>query len=350
MANYRFLATDALTRTVREEIPFESVRFASALNGAGAFSASLNAHHPKAIRATLDPARTIIYIERDGSLVGGWWLWSAKTNGDQVQFDGAELWSYWRHRYLRSTQTFTNADPVRIAVWLLSVAAGETGSWQGTDLAYEATNTKLTVTYDGKERKNVGQLIDDLSKSGVNYGGFDFGYETYWAAGEIKDKLRIWQRRGRVLDLTFEENATAETVDLTVDGSACANRVELTGSGQNDEMQIATLQDANLFKIYPLLEYVESNSDTNDVFYLAYRAASRLAAKKTPPEMVEVTAGKHSSVAFGQYAVGDTVQVRATSNYTSCDVAARIVGIDVSIGADGAEVVKLTFASEDQIG
>lgn len=349
MADYRFLAVDAISRTVREEIPFDSVRFASALNGAGSFSASLSVHHPKATRQILDPARTIVYVERDGAIVGGWWLWSAKTTNEQVQFDGAELWSYWRHRYLRSTQTFTDIDPAAIAVWILGVVAAEPGSWAGNSVDYQVTGTKLTVTYHGHERKNIAQLVEDLAKAGVDYGGFDFGYTSQWVAGEIQDTFHVWQRRGRTLDLLFEENATAEQVDLTVDGTNCANRVEVTGNGQNDAMQIATQVDASLFATYPLLEYVETNSDTNNVFYLAYRGAALLEARKTPPEVVEITAGKHPSVTFGQYAVGDTVQVRASSNYTACDVAARIVALDVSIGPDGSEVVKPTFAAEDQI-
>lgn len=350
MAAYRFLAADAMTRTVREEIPFTSVRFAIALNGAGSFSASLPIDHPKASRGVLDPARTIIYVERNGQIVGGWWLWTAKTSGQSVQFDGAELWSYFRRRYLRFTQKFENVDTAIIAGWIMGVTAVEAGSWTAHQSTIEPTGVPLTITYFSYERKKVGDIVEGLAKLSASSGGFDFGIESAWSGNEIVDTFRVWQRRGRPIEVTFEDGSTAEDVAWTVDGTAVANRVEVFGSGQKEGAEVGTVTAADLIGTYPLLESVESNNDTNDVAVLSGLASSLLQARRLPPELMDVTAGKHEAVDFGSYWVGDTVRMRADRGYLQCEMDHRVTSIDVTVDASGDETVQPSFAVDESAG
>jgi len=350
MVAYRFLAVDPLTFAVRDEIPFESVKFETVLSGAGSFSASLPANHPKCRRATLDPARTLIYVERDGLLIWAGWLWSAKV-GEQVQFDGGELWSYWRRRLIRQSVVHSTVDTATIAERTISVGQAAVGSFTFHQLAIGKTGTTADLTVQGYERKTVAQVVEDLAGRSVSGGGFEFGTTHEWSGNSPQSTFHVWApTRGRDLEFLFDDQGTAESVDWTVDGTACANRVDVCGNGQADGMTIGTANDTDLLATYPLLEHVESGSDTNGLLRLTSRASALLAARRLPAEVVDVTAGRNPAVTYGTYGLGDTITVRATNPYATIDGRYRCVSIGVSVAAGGDEQVVPTFAEEGTFG
>ena len=101
---YTYLAADLATGNVLAELPLSGVKFGRVLNDAGTFSGSLALGDPRVarldpVRAT-EPARTSIFVARDGVLVGDFVIWTTSYDSESqtLQIAGADPLSYFDHR------------------------------------------------------------------------------------------------------------------------------------------------------------------------------------------------------------------------------------------------------------
>jgi len=117
--DYRYFACDLMTNELLVELPFKSVSYSRSLNEAGVFSGDIavteDTYNLSLYENTL-PAKTALYITRDGVCVWGGIIWSRTYDivGKVLSVSGAEFTSYLHHRVL--WKTWSNAYQASIIV------------------------------------------------------------------------------------------------------------------------------------------------------------------------------------------------------------------------------------------
>ena len=130
MATYRYLFADLLSGTLLEELPVTCTSFARALNAAGNLSCSLNLSDLGDLdwRGATEPRRTGLYVERDDrALVWGGVVWKRRpgNGGQTAEIEASTFESYFAHRRIKQTQSFTAVDVFGVARALLASVAAE---------------------------------------------------------------------------------------------------------------------------------------------------------------------------------------------------------------------------------
>ena len=347
MPAYRHLVADLLTGTIREEIPFSAVKYSHVLNRPGEFAATLPLRHPKATRANLDPGRTAVYIERDGTVVWGGILWTAKASveGATVEVGGEGFWSYFRRRKIRTTKTYTAADQCFIARDLVNYAQAQAGGNLGVVVGAEVSGVLRDRTYYHYERKNLGAAVEELA---AVQGGFDFNIDVSWVAGVITKTLQVqYPRRGRATATVFELGSNIEGLDQEIDATRQANILDGLGAGEGDAMLITTVSDLSLAPPYPILEDVVTYKDVSVATTLQLATLAELVARSTPVERLPtLLAHAGPDTVIGSFITGDTVTVRGSDGYLSVNEPMRITNYEVSVDQNGREIVGLGLQSE----
>lgn len=346
MPAYRYLAADLLTGIIREEIPFESVKFKDVLNRPGAFSGSIGLRHAKASRSNLDPGRTVIHVERDGIPVWSGIMWTARGRSSEARVDvGAEgWWSYFRRRFIRTTKAYAAQDQLYIARDLLTYAQGIAGGNIGLTIGSETSGVLRDRTYNAWELKNVAEAVEQLA---AVKDGFDFSIDLAWSGTIIAKTFHLWYpRRGSVTALVFELGTNLEDLGQEVDASTQANLVTAAGAGEGAAMLLAT--SIVTAAPYPLLEDVVSAKDVSDSTTLQAAADRETTGRGTPVVRLPDagTFQPHPDTKFGAYSVGDTVTVRGTDGWVSVSTAMRVVEVEVTVDAQGQETVVPSLAPE----
>lgn len=347
MAGYRHLIADLLTGTIREEIPFSEVKYSHVLNRPGGFAATLPLRHPKATRANLDPGRTAVYVERDGVIVWGGILWTAKASVDDatVEVGGEGFWSYFRRRLIRTTKVYTAQDQCLIARDLVTYAQSQPGGDIGVTVGSETSGVTRDRTYYHYERKNIGEAVEQLA---AVQGGFDFNIDVAWAGGAITKTLQVqYPRRGRATAIVFELGSNIEGLDQEIDATRQANVIDGLGYGTGEDILISTVSDLSQTPPYPILEDVHTNKDVRVATTLQLAALSELVSRSTPVERLPtLLAHSGPDTELGSFITGDTVTVRGRDGYLSVDEQMRITNYEVSVDEEGREAVGLGLQSE----
>lgn len=347
MAGYRHLVADLLTGTIREEIPFSTVKYSHVLNRPGAFAATLPLRHPKATRANLDPGRTAIYVERNGVIVWGGILWTAKASVDSSTVDvgGEGFWSYFRRRLIRTTKAYAAADQCFIARDLVTYAQAQAGGDMGVVVGAETSGVLRDRTYWHYERKNIGEAVEQLA---AVQGGFDFNIDVSYVAGVITKTLQVqYPRRGRATATVFELGSNIEGLDQEIDATRQANIIDGLGAGEGDDMLITTVSDLSLAPPYPLLEDVVTYKDVSVATTLQLASLAQLVARSTPVERLPtLLAHAGPDTVIGSFITGDTIAVRGTAGFLSVNEQMRITNYEVNVDQNGREAVAIGLQSE----
>ena len=204
MATYRYLFADLLTNQILAELPLTSVRFSQQINSPGNFSATLQlagleVNDLNVSNATI-PARTAIYVDRDGTLIWGGILWNREySSKDQtLTLNANEFESYWNRRRITTDTVFTNTDQLTAVQTIVNNANAATNGNIGITVGSETSGVLINRTFYGYEYKTVLSAIQDLAKSAT---GFDFNIQVYYDSnGNPAKLLRLgYPRYGRPL-------------------------------------------------------------------------------------------------------------------------------------------------------
>jgi hypothetical protein len=349
---YRYLVGEiapASGNGLRDEIPFSTVKFGHVLNSPGGFSASIGLRHPKATRNNLDPGRTAIHIERDGTIVWSGILWTAraKVEDSTLELGGEGWWSYFRRRSIRVTKSYLAVDQLAIARDLINYAQAAGGGNIGVVVGAETSGRLRDRTWWYYERRNLASAVEELA---AVEDGFEFAIDVaYNAAGTIVKTLVLsYPRRGRSTPLVWELGTNLEGLGQDVDATRAANLIDALGSGEGDSMLIATATDPGQLGTYPLLEDVVTFKDVSVVDNLQGKATLALAnqgeAVMTIPTLLARQAGPDTAI--GTFVTGDTVLVRGDDGWLSIDELMRIVAYGASVDENGQEIVSVSLAQE----
>lgn len=344
MALYTYVVADIKTGLPKEEIQFSGVKWGRILNGAGGFSASINARHAKATRTNLDPARTFIYVLRGDVVVYSGIIWSVRQNGGVIEVAGLGVWSYFRHRNIRHTRTYTATNQLAIARALIDYAQSTTyspGGNIGVVTGSETGGPSRDRLYPAYERKPIAEAIEQMAD---NIDGFDFSIDPTVSGSTFTNTFKPWYpRRGRRTNFVWEVGVHCDLNSWQLDGSKTANQMDALGEGDGNAMLIATAADPNLLTTYPLLDDTVSYRDIETPANLAAKANTWLTNRKLPIQAVEVTLRSRPDTAVGSFIEGDEVQVTGNDGWVELDGWYRIIGFEVSVSDEGDESIGVTF-------
>jgi len=362
---YRYLFADLLTNSILAELPLTGVSYTQTLNSAGTFTGHLllsgvNAEALNIADGTI-PARTAVYIDRNGVLVWGGVLWGRDYNSDTqtLTFQGREFLSYYERRRITATTSFTNTDQLAIAQAVISNSAGALNGNIGL-LYNQGSGSTITSgvlvsrVYYGYELKTVFSAIQDLSKQST---GFDFEISVYYDGNgnPAKSFNTYYPRAGTAYSSTslsapVFELPSGNIVEYSYpeDGSVAANTIYVLGAGSNEGKLISTYSDTSKLSAgWPLLEDQANYSDITDATVLNTLASGQVAAVSYPPTTLKVIAPPYLDPEFGTYQIGDDVRVRITDNRfpTTLDSIYRLIALTVQAGENGPERVTLTLTT-----
>jgi hypothetical protein len=362
---YRYLFADLRTNAILAELPLTDVSFTQVLNGAGTFNARILISDAREagydIQNVTIPARTAIYVDRDGVLVWGGIIWLRNYNSaDQhITLSAREFASYLERRRITTTTVFSNTDQLTIAQSLINTAQAVAGGNIGLIVPTNTSGILVSRVYFDYEFKDVFSAIKDLSNSNT---GFDFNIDVqYDSTGTPRKYVRTsYPQRGLTYNaadsnsLVFEFPGNMSTYEWPDDGSIVANTMYGIGPNSNEaKIRATAVGPANQVGAgWPFLEDTTTYNDQYDATLLQSQVLAEVTARQNPVVTVKVTLPAYVSPALGNYQTGDQCLLRITDDrfpqpsyggYGNASVQ-RIVAITVQPGEDAPELVTLTLA------
>lgn len=365
MTNYRYIFADLRTNSVLGEFPLTAVNFTQTLNASGTLTGSVLLSGVDAALQNVDaatiPARTAIYVDRDGVLVWGGIIWSREYNSTSqtLSISAQTFDSYFNRRRITKTQVFSNTDQFSIAQNLITTAQAVTGGNINVVVPTSLSGRLVSRTYYNYEQKTVLSAIQDLSKAGAannTLPGFDFSFDcTYNGSGvPIITFNMFYPRQGAVYS---SSNASAPVLDFPSgnvleysyleDGSLAANYLYISGGGSNEGKLLQAVSNASLVAAgWPLLEDNYNYSDMVSTTQLNNLGAGHLAAVGTPPATLTIITPPYVNPVLGSYIVGTDFRIRIVDSRfpAGIDTTYRLIAINVSPGEAGPERSTLTFS------
>ncbi|MGW2210111.1 hypothetical protein [Streptomyces sp. NPDC001781] len=336
---YTYLFCDLRTDELLAELPMSAVSYSFELNGIGTLTGTIPYNSetlPLDPETASKPARTAVYVDRDGVLMWGGIVWTRQdtTGGKQIQ--AAEFLSYYQHRYVKktlSTDTSLLIDPSyvqdggqriyadqKFIVWsLLRYAGDQPGGSIGINinpLTAPGDGIARTATYFGYERPEIYKSIAELAAADD---GFDFGVEVGWTTSANNEpparyrRVRTWfPRRGRTVSesgLVFSKGGGFGSIlsyDWPEDGTSLVTEMSGLGGGSGEAKVIrtATAQDM-LDAGWPLLEGVATYEGVVDAAQVQGLANADLEAASGSQVQPTFEVSADADPAFGSYSVGD---------------------------------------------
>ena len=359
MASYRYLFADLLSNQIIGELPLTKVQFSQQINSPGNFSAELqlaglNAADFNVSNATI-PARTALYVDRDGTLVWGGILWNREysSKSQSITLNAREFESYFERRRITTDTVFANTDQLTAVQTIVNNAQGITNGNIGIAIGSETSGVLINRTFYGYEYKTVLSAIQELSKSAT---GFDFNIQVYYDSnGNPAKLLRLGYPRygesytaGSLTIPVFELPGNITDYSWPEDGSSAVNNLYALGAGSNPGRLISTAVDSTkITDGWPVLEDQANYSDVADATLLSNLATAQVAITSYPPTTVKITVPAIVDPIFGSYEVGDDARIRILDDrFTSqLDTVYRIVAFSVQAGeSNQPEIVTLTLS------
>lgn len=357
---YRYLFADLLTNEIIAELPLTAVSFTQQLNQAGTFTGRLlisginTAQYN--MEAATQPARNAIYVDRNGVLVWGGVIWNrVYSSAEQtITITAREFESYFEHRLIIQTTSFTNADQLLVARTLINNAQAQPYGNIGVQVGTETSGVLINRTFYGYELKNVWQAIKDLSNQ---TNGFDFNIKVEYdpvTNDPIKTLVLGYPRTGDidsgVGDLStpvfmFPAGNIVE-YEYPEDGAIIGNSLYVIGAGSNEgKLQSYAQNTAKLTSGWPLLENSTNYSDITDQTILNRLATAQVAVLSEPPPIINIVVPAYENPVFGTYSIGDDARliIKDPRFPNGLDVVYRIVGFNVQPGENGPERVTITL-------
>lgn len=375
---YTYLFVDLRTDTLLAELPLASVTYSFELNGVGKLSGTIPYNDetlPLDPETASTPARTAVYVDRDGVLVWGGIVWTRTrvTGGKQIQ--AAEFASYYQHRYVKKTlstdtsllidPTFVDAGGQRLysdqkfIVWsLLRYANDQDGGDIHVDidaLTAPAHGITRTATYFGYERPEIYKAVSELAAADD---GFDWTIEVGWTPSANNNpptrfrKARAWYpRRGREADdsgLVFSKGGGSGSIldyDWPEDGTSMVTEMSGLGAGTGEAKIVKTSAAQDLIDSgWPLLEGVATYDGVVDEAQVQGLTDADLDAASSSQVQPTFEVSADTDPAFGSYSVGDEalfVIDPEPQSPAGREGVLRIVSIE-NTSSNGPERIRLT--------
>lgn len=336
MPDYRYIAAHALTGDILHwNLPLTGVECGPELNGPGSLNATLEPGLEQETAELLDPGNTLIYVERNGSLVWGGILWRAEPQGATYPIEAAGFGSYPHRRYdlhgnLDGRGPYIDADPCQIIrdVWTYAQAQPD-GDLDVVvdDTKSEATTgtSKTPYTLPKTEARNLGEVIEEMADVDD---GPEWTETVTWKSRDSRPtehRIRLGAPRlgRRREDITFTSGINIATTPQAVqDADSYAQTVVGLGSGTGSKRLhvVDTVRNGRL-RLEHLLETSEK-----DTTKLLPRVRKERRARQSLTEITELDVRDHPDAPVGSWAIGDDVLVRLHEQHIEYEGWHRITG------------------------
>lgn len=360
---YRYLFADLRTNDILAELPLTRVSFTQVLNTPGSFQGTILGSDARElgydITASTEPARTAIYVDRDGVLIWGGiiWLRTWDSNSQHFTFQAREFGSYFERRRITDTYVYDTQDQLFIAQDLLTIAQSAAGGDIGIVIPTNVSGVDVTRVYFDYERKDYWSAIKDLSNQ---QDGFDFNIDVSYDSNLEPRKYAKteYPQRGITYNandpdaLVFEFPGNIVLYEWPDDGAQTANTMYGIGPNSNEAkiLAVATSPTNQITAGWPLLEDTVSYTDQYDPDLLYQQTLGEVTARQVPIVTPKIVLPAYAEPVLGSYKTGDECLLRITddrfpnngSGYGLAQVF-RIVAISVEPGEDGPERVTLTL-------
>jgi hypothetical protein len=360
---YRYLFADLRTNDILAELPLTRVSFTQVLNSSGSFQGTILGSDANElgydITGSSEPARTAIYVDRDGVLIWGGVIWLRTWDSDSQHFtfQAREFMSYFERRRIVDTLVYENQDQLFVAQDLITLAQSVTGGDIGVVVPSNLSGVDVTRVYFDYEFKDVSGAIKDLSNQ---QDGFDVNIDVAYDANlEPRKYLRTdYPQRGIQYNannadaLVFEFPGNIVTYEWPDDGAQTANTMYGIGPNSNEAKIRATAVSPTdqIAAGWPLLEDTVSYTDQYDPTLLYQQTLGEVTARQVAVVTPKIVIPAYVEPVLGSYKTGDECLLRITddrfpnngSGYGLVEVY-RIVAISVEPGEDGPERVTLTL-------
>lgn len=359
-ASYRYLAATLRDNRIVEELPLTNVRASLLLNQPGPFSATVDTRDLDSITRqgildATDPGRSVVYIERDGVILGGWIIWSRGTrdlSSEEWEISGATIESWLNHVPIFANATHAGVDQLTIARSLVVNAQSQWGSIAIVTPVPDPSGVAQSQEYIATDLTLVGDALADLSSI---ENGFDWAIDcAYGSSGLPTRTLNLnYPRRGTNsgILLEFTDDGTGqfsgniESYQLDEDGTNIATTVLGTGKGEGITKLLTLANNLDLGVAYPALVKMKSYSQESDPVRLLARVRAEAAISRTAELPPKITIRADAVPVLGSYRTGDYAQIVISEGCPGfprgVQATWRIVGIAFTPGVDN-ERVQLT--------
>lgn len=359
VGDFRYLSYELTSGTFVEALPLSGVSFGSVLNGAGSFSASLSLEAANVGRSVYgeggygqgsaggrpsilnpvvadsyitatEPTRQVIYVERDGVLLGGYIIWTRgyDSTSHVLSIGGLELWSIFRSsgdsgrlitdNYnvdLATMSADAAVDQLLVVQDLINYTQAKPGGDLGIVVGTETSGVIRDPFWFGDEFKPIGEAIEQLSEL---EDGFDFAIDVRYDSNLEPEKLLTlsYPRRGRTAPNTghvFEYPGNVLAYTWPEDGTKSVNQGWTLGEGDPGVMLIGShARPDRLDAGYPLLEAAYPYKDEWEQGRLNEHARADVDAYAEPLVTPELVVRADADPVIGSYITGDEARVRIT--------------------------------------
>lgn len=360
---YRYLFADLRTNYILAELPLTSVSFTQVLNSSGSFQGTILGSDIRElgydITGSTEPARTAIYVDRDGVLIWGGVIWLRTWDSDSQHFtfQAREFMSYFERRRITTTTVYENQDQLFVAQDLITLAQAVTGGNIGLVVPTNTSGVLIDRAYFDYELKDVAGAIKDLSNQ---QDGFDVNIDVAYDSTLTPRKYlkTEYPQRGITYNstspdaLVFEFPGNVVVYEWPDDGAQTANEMYGIGPNSNEgkilETAVSPLNPVSLG--WPLLQDTVSYTDQYDPNLLYQQTLGEVIARQVTVATPKIVVPAYASPVLGSYKTGDQCLLRITddrfpnngSGFGLSQVF-RIVSISVQPGEDGPERVTLTL-------
>ena len=364
---YSYLAIDARTSRVIDDLPLVKASFGDVLNGAGQIKGDLLLDgrlaspagqarglvvDPGSVAAMLTattPGKVIVVVFRDGVPLLGGPIWSRRWQHStgRLEVTGAHIWSYARRRFTADPVTHTAVDQATIANSLVTAAFSEQAPVHA--ITTPPTGVVRDRTYE--RAKDLAEAVEQLAAVG---NGFDFSMQYSLEAGVYKPQfVTHYPRRGLLFDETpwvFELGHNLIDYEIDEDATRQATRARVVGQGEGDsQLRAVASNAAALADGWPILEQVESRTDVQEQLTIDLIAATKAEVYGYPAEVWKATIKADVDPIIGSWQTGDVARFVITDARfpEGFDGYMRIIGWECNPGEGGSlETVQLTLTSD----
>lgn len=339
MPAYTFIASNALTNKVIDEIPLVQVTYARALNGHGDLKGTV-ALDDAGVRTqqlidngALEPGAVAIYVVRDKAFVWGGLLWEHawKANAGTLSITASEFDSYMAMRYVMQERVWTGDRATLAANWITNAFADG-----GPPLTSMVSTTGIadTVQTHSYEQHCVLDLVRTFAT--LQYGqGIDYEFDIVSDTnGNPSARLTISAPRRGVsfVNTGIVFDYPGQVTDYSVVRSAqqyfCTDLV-VTGAGSGPTQLQSEAQQTSA--PYVKLTSVENNRSLTTPSAVSTYASGKLLSVGRVPNLYTANINAADFFAAG-ITVGDELILAVNDPYQSANVAQRLIGYTVNVG------------------
>lgn len=352
MAEYTYLARDAVTGATRGLLPFTSFSFDKRLNGSGQWTGTLPAYDATISgdnRGNLQPNDTIVSVLRDGVHIFSGYVINVGNDipADNITVRGNDLLYIYKRRYLTSNYSYSDTDLFDIVEDVFDDAENTYNT--NTILDYNGTSRNFSIDYSVADDQSILSIWESLVKISDS-----IEFRVLFGGSESAGLTHTIQFGYPQVGLTstgivFDEASDSSLIKSARDGGQYVNRIHATNVASENKRRITRSNAAHIGISYPLFESAESFADLYTDQQIRDRADEILERNQTfvPTAFeVQISNTNHDNVGVGKFEIGDLAEFRVSRGWEYFDGQCRIEKYKVSIDSDGADVLDVQLVAQ----